>query len=76
MSKLAALVAVAVVLIGSSARADDTTITLHTYVVYGRAPRPMAVTEVTKLPVTSTVNALVHRAVDNRIEQAVHAAPF
>ena len=75
MKKLAPLVALAIVALASSARADAKTIKLGDYVVYGRAARPMVVTEVTKLPVTSTLSELKQPLVQ-RVEQAVHSNPF
>ena len=75
MRKLALLAAFALVSIASSARADDKTITLQDYIVYGRAARPMAVTEVTKLPMQTTVSDLKQPFVQ-RVEQAVQSKPF
>ena len=75
MKKLAPLFAFAIVALASSARADDKTIKLNDYIVYGRAARPMVVTEVTKLPMTSTVSELKQPLVQ-RVEQAVHSNPF
>jgi hypothetical protein len=75
MRKLAFFAAFALVSIASSARADDKVIVLKDYIVYGRAPRPMAVAEVTKLPVQTTVSELKQPLVQ-RVEQAVHSNPF
>jgi hypothetical protein len=75
MKKLAPLFAFALVALASSARADDKTITLRDYIVYGRAARPMAVTEVTKLPMQTTVSELKQPFVQ-RVEQAVQSNPF
>ena len=69
------LAAFALVTVASSAHAEDKTIKLNTYVVYGRAARPMVVTEVTRLPVASTLSVL-QKPLSNHVEQAVHAAPF
>jgi hypothetical protein len=75
MKKLAPLFALAFFALAGSARADDKTVVLHDYIVYGRAARPMAVTEVTKLPVQTTVSVLKQPLVQ-RVEQAVHSNPF
>ncbi len=75
MRKLALLAAFAFVSIASSAYADDKTIVLKDYVVYGRVARPMAVTEVTKLPMQSTVTDLKQPFVQ-RVELAVQSKPF
>jgi hypothetical protein len=75
MKKLAPLFAFAVLVLAGSARADDKTIKLNDYTIYGRAVRPMAVTEVTKLPAQTTVTELKQPFVQ-RVEQAVHANPF
>ena len=75
MKKLAPLFALAVFALAGSARAEDKTIKLDTYVIYGRVARPMAVTEVTKLPVQTTVMELKQPLVQ-RVEQAVHQSPF
>jgi len=84
MKKLAPLFAFAVVALASTAHADDkvvvlkpamNTIVLRDHVIYGRAPRPMAVTEVTTLPAQTTVTELKQPFVQ-RVEQAVHASPF
>ena len=75
MKKLAMLAAFALVSVASSAHAEDKTIKLHDYIVYGRAARPMVVTEVTRLPVASTLSVL-QKPLDNRVEQAVRSAPF
>ncbi len=69
------LAAFALVTIASSAHAEDKTIKLKTYIVYGRAARPMVVTEVARLPVASTLSVL-QKPLSNHVEQAVHAAPF
>ena len=79
MKKLAPLFAFALVALASSARADDKTITLRDYIVYGRVARPMAVTEVTKLANhvsgQTTVSELKQPFVQ-RVEQAVQSNPF
>ena len=75
MKKLAPLFAFAVVALASTARAEDKTITLKDYVVYGRAARPMVVTETNKVRVTTTVTELKQPFVQ-RVEQAVHSNPF
>ena len=75
MKKLAPLFAFAIVALASTAHAEDKTIKLDDYIVYGRAARPMAVTEVTKLPVQTTVTELKQPFVQ-RVEQAVHSNPF
>jgi hypothetical protein len=75
MKKLAPLFAFAVFALAGSARAEDKTIKLPDYVIYGRAPRPMAVTEVTKLPVQTTMTELKQPFVQ-RVEQAVRSNPF
>jgi hypothetical protein len=77
MKSLVVLAALALVTLASSARAEDTskTIVLKDYVVYGRAARPMAVTEVTKLPMQTTVSDLRQPFVQ-RVELAVQSKPF
>ncbi len=82
MTKIALLLAALSVSVASSALADDTvaakpgkTIVLHDYVVYGRAPRLIAVADVAKLPMQSTLAPLKQPLVQ-RIEPTVHAAPF
>jgi tagatose-1,6-bisphosphate aldolase non-catalytic subunit AgaZ/GatZ len=75
MKSFAILAAFAFVSLASSARADDKTIVLKDHIVYGRAARPMAVTELTKLPMQSTVTDLKQPFVQ-RVEQAVQAKPF
>jgi hypothetical protein len=75
MKKLASLFAFAVVALASTAHAEDKTIKLNDYIIYGRAARPMAVTEVTKLPVQTTMTELKQPLLQ-RVEQAVHASPF
>ena len=75
MKKLAPLFAFAVVALASTAHADDKTITIREQKIYGRAARPMAVTEVTKLPVQTTVSELKQPFVQ-RVEQAVQSNPF
>ena len=75
MKKLASLFAFALVVLASTAHAEDKTIKLGEYKIYGRATRPMAVTEVTKLPVQMTVSELKQPFVQ-RVEQAVHSNPF
>lgn len=69
------LAALALVSVASSAHAEDKTIKLDTYVIYGHASRPMVVAEVARLPVASTLGVL-QKPVSNHVEQAVHAAPF
>lgn len=75
MKKLAPLFAFALVALASTAHAEDKTIKLRDYTIYGRAARPMAVTEVTKLPVQTTVTELKQPLLQ-RVEQAVHSNPF
>lgn len=75
MKSVALLAALAFVSLASSARADDKTIVLKDYVIYGRAARPMAVTEITKLPMQTTVTDLKQPFVQ-RVEQAVQSNPF
>ena len=75
MKKLAPLFAFAVVALASTAHADDKTTKLPEFIVWGRAARPMAVTEVTKLPVQTTVSELKQPFVQ-RVEQAVQSNPF
>ena len=74
MKKLALLAGFALVSLASSARADNT-ITLHDYIVYGRAPRPLVVVEMPKVPATVAANQ-AHQSMMQRIEASVHAAPF
>ena len=75
MKKLAPLLAFAVFALAGSAHAEDKTIKLDEYIIKGRVARPMAVTEVTKLPVQTTVTELKQPLVQ-RVEQAVHQSPF
>ena len=75
MKKLALLVAFGVFALAGRARAEDKTIKLNDYVIYGRAPHPVAVAEVTKLPMQMTVTDLKQPFVQ-RVEQAVHSNPF
>jgi hypothetical protein len=75
MKSLAILAALAFVTLASSARADNTTIVLKDFIVHGRVARPMAVTEVTKLPMQTTVSELRQPFVQ-RVEQAVQSKPF
>ncbi len=75
MKKLAPLFALAVLVLAGGARADDKTIVLHDYVIYGHAAHPIAVAEVTKLPMKTTVADLKQPFVQ-RVEQAVHSNPF
>ncbi len=76
MRKLAFLGAFAFVLVASSsARADDKTIVLKGYIIYGHAPHPIAVAEVTKIPMKTTVTELKQPLVQ-RVEQAVQSNPF
>jgi hypothetical protein len=76
MKKLAPLFAFVVIgCLASTAHAEDKTITTREFIVYGRAARPMAVTEVTKLPVQTTVSELKQPFVQ-RVEQAVQSNPF
>lgn len=75
MKKLAPLFAFAVVALASTAHAEDKVIKLGEYKIYGRVARPMAVTEVTKLPVQTTVTELKQPLVQ-RVEQAVQSNPF
>jgi hypothetical protein len=75
MKKLASLFAFAVVVLASTAHAEDKTIKLDEYIIKGRAARPMAVTEVTKLPVQTTMTELKQPLLQ-RVEQAVHSNPF
>ncbi len=79
MKSLVVLAALALVTVASSARADDSsnTLVLKNYVVYGRAARPMAVTEVTKLPMQSHATASeLRQPLIQRVEQAVQSKPF
>ena len=75
MKKLAPLFAFALVALASTAHAEDKTIKLGEYKIYGRAARPMTITEVTKLPAQTTVTELKQPFVQ-RVEQAVHSNPF
>jgi hypothetical protein len=82
MKKLAGLaVVVCAMALSPSVRADDKTasltrtIVLHDFTVYGRALRPLAVTDTGKLPVKLTLTTLAQPLLD-RIEPPVHAAPF
>jgi hypothetical protein len=75
MKKLAPLFAFVVVALASTAHAEDKTVKMPEFIVWGRAARPMAVTEVTKLPVQTTMTELKQPLVQ-RVEQAVHSNPF
>jgi len=76
MKKLVSLAAVACALLMSvSARADDKTIVLHDYIVYGRYLHPIAVTDTGKLPMKLTLTELKQPFV-GRIEQPVQSSPF
>ena len=75
MKKLAPLFAFALVALASTAHAEDKTIKLRDYTIYGRPGRPMAVTEVTKVPVQTTLTELKQPLLQ-RVEQAVHSTPF
>ena len=83
MKKLA-LVAFAVVgFISVSASADDKTVVLTTgpthvmkeQIIIGRPAKPLAATEVSKLPMKSTLTEL-RQPLANRVEQPVASAPF
>jgi hypothetical protein len=75
MKKLAPLFAFALVTLASVAHAEDKTIKLDEKIIYGRAARPMAVTETNKVRVQTTVTELKQPFVQ-RIEQAVQSNPF
>jgi len=75
MKKLALLAACAFVMLASSARADDKTIVLKTYVIHGRADRPLVVTEISRAPVASTLSAL-NKPLTDHVERAVSSSPF
>ena len=74
MKKLAPLFALAVVAL-AVARARTTRHRPHDYVIYGHAAHPIAVAEVTKLPMKTTV-ADSKQPFVQRVEQAVHSNPF
>ncbi len=57
------------------ASADDKTITLPGYIIYGHPMRPLAVTDTGKLPMKLTLTELKQPFV-SRVETPVQTAPF